>query len=200
MKKNWKDYIESLNDLELFNYLTIDRGDYQKEGIIYAEEIIKKRGISLIELQKKNNYGITQIKQEIEKRIKSGEDEEFIKENFNTRELNEYIYLIKEEKNNYNKKSNKKKRKSKITFNIVLSLLYSFGMFSKVSSPNFYQVLAALTTPIITPFIFGTLFDFIKSTINKDYKFKLFSDLFLKTWFYFVLFLWITLIISKLNN
>ena len=52
----WQKNIDNLDDKKLFDYLTIERGNYQLEAIEYAENLLNEKKISLIHLQKKYNY------------------------------------------------------------------------------------------------------------------------------------------------
>ena len=201
MNENWQNIIESFSEKEIFNYLTIDRGIYQKEAIDYAEKILKNKKITLIELQKKYNYDQKSIETEIIKRINSEENKQKIEQDFIDRKLEKYIYLIQEKNTSIKKEKRRKKRKYKIIFNTVLSILYSFIFLLKNtgSSVNVFQFLIALVIPFLTPFIFGIIIELFKVIFSKKHKFELFSDLFIKTWIYFILFLYFTLILSSIS-
>lgn len=201
MKKVWQERIRTLSEKEIFNYLTIDRGSYQKEAIDYAEKILEDKKSTIIELQKKYDYGQKSIEIEITKRITSEEDIEQIEQNFIERKLETYIHLIKEKDKFIKNEKRKKKRKSKIIFSTTLSLLYSFIFLleNTGSTINIFQFLIAIMIPWFTPFIFILLVELVKVKLSKEHKFELFSDLFIKTWYYFILALFLTLIITSIN-
>lgn len=201
MKEIWQDRIESLSEEEIFNYLTIDRGSYQKDAIEYAEKTLEKNKLNIIELQIKYNYNQESILIEITKRINSEENIQKIEQNFISRGLEKYIHLIQEISTSIKNRKKRKKKKSKIIFNVVLSLIYSLILLLKNtgSTLNVYQFLIALMIPFFTPFVFGLIIELFKTKFSKEHKFEVFSDLFVKTWYYFILFLFFTLILSSIN-
>lgn len=201
MRENWEKYIESFSEKELFNYLTIDRGIYQKDAINYVEKILRDKKLTLIELQKKYNYDQKSIESEIIKRINSEESIQKIEQNFIERELEQHIHLIEEQNTLIKNREKKKKRKSKIIFNTVLSLIYSLIFLSnnKLGSVNIYQFLVALMVPIFSPFIFYLVVELLKIKFSKEHKFEIFSDSFVKTWYYFILFLYFKIILFAIN-
>lgn len=186
MKEIWQDRIESLSEEEIFNYLTIDRGSYQKDAIEYAEKTLEKNKLNIIELQTKYNYNQESIV--ITKRINSEENIQKIEQNFIARGLEKYIHLIQEVSTSIKNRKKRKKKKSKIIFNAVLSLIYSLFFLSKNSGStlNVYQFLIALMIPFFTPFVFGLIIELFKTKFSKEHKFEIFSDLFVKTWYYFI--------------
>ena len=124
MKENYQTYIESLSDEELFYYLTKNRGEYQKEGIEYAEKTLTNRKLNIIDLQKKYNYNEEIIEQEIVKRILNEEKIEEIVKNFRKRKLEDFIYLIEQKNQLINKKKSWKKIKRRIFYIIILYVIY----------------------------------------------------------------------------
>lgn len=201
MKEIWQDRIESLSEEEIFNYLTIDRGSYQKDAIEYAEKTLENNKLNIIELQTKYNYNQESIVIEITKRINSEENIQKIEQNFIARDLEKYIHLIQEVSTSIKNRKKRKKKNSKIIFNIVLSLIYSliFLLKNTGSTLNVYQFLIALMVPFFTPFVFGLIIELFKTKFSKKHKFEVLSDLFVKTWYYFILFLFFTLILSSIN-
>lgn len=201
MKEIWQDRIESFSEEEIFNYLTIDRGSYQKDAIEYAEKILENNKLNIIELQQKYNYNQKSIVIEITKRINSEENIQKIEQNFIARNLEQYIHLIQEINTSIKNKKSKKKKKTKIIFNVVLSLIYTLFFLVKNAGGtlNIYQFLIAFMIPFLAPFVFGLIMEIFKTKFSKEHKFEVFSNLFVKTWYYFILFLFFTLILSSIT-
>lgn len=197
MKEIWQKNIDNLNNEKLFDYLTIERGNYQLEAIEYAENLLNEKKISLIHLQKKYNYNQKSIDLEITKRILNEEPLNKIKENFKQRNLSDYIYLIEEKDNFLKEKKWKKKRNSKITTNVLLSIFFSFLFISrKIENPNIIHFFLSLTFLFTFPLVLSILIEAIKSKGYKNHKFEFFPKLFYRLWLYVVLFFLTSLLIS----
>jgi len=197
MKEIWQKNIDNLDDKKLFDYLTIERGNYQLEAIEYAENLLNEKKISLIHLQKKYNYNQKSIDLEITKRLSNEEPSNKIKENFKQRNLSDFIYLIEEKDIFLKEKKSKKKRNSKITTNVLLSIFFSFLFISrKIENPNITHFFISLIFLFTIPFVLSILIEAIKSRGHKNQKLEFFPKLFYNLWLYLILFFLASLLIS----
>jgi hypothetical protein len=197
MKEIWQKNIDNLDDKKLFDYLTIERGNYQLKAIEYAENLLNEKKISLIHLQKKYNYNQKSIDLEITKRLSNEESLNEIKENFKQRNLSDFIYLIEEKDIFLKEKKSKKKRNSKITTNVLLSIFFSFLFISrKIENPNIIHFFISLIFLFTIPFVLSILIEAIKSRGHKNQKFEFFPKLFYNLWLYLILFFLASLLIS----
>ena len=197
MKEIWQKNIDNLDDKKLFDYLTIESGNYQLEAIEYAENLLNEKKISLIHLQKKYNYNQKSIDLEITKRLSNEESLNEIKENFKQRNLSDFIYLIEEKDIFLKEKKRKKKRNSKITTNVLLSIFFSFLFISrKIENPNIIHFFISLIFLFTISFVLSILIEAIKSRGHKNQKFKFFPKLFYNLWLYLILFFLASLLIS----
>ena len=160
MKEKYQIYIESLSDEDLFYYLTKNRGEYQNEGIEYAEKTLTNRKLNLIDLQKKYNYNQESIEREIIKRIISGENLEKIEQNLIERKLENYINLVQKEGKAIKNKKRWKSNKRGYVLGIISAFTYTLIIEGFYDITDFIEkTISAILVPLFVAFIIFLIFN-----------------------------------------
>jgi len=117
MKLQYQDEIESLSNIQLFNYLTKDRHNYSSDYISNVQLVFEQRKLNYKNQQSKSNQSDEEIIEEIKNRINNYENVDLIKSQFILRNLNEKIIIIEKVNEDFQLKQNKNRNKSKTIFN-----------------------------------------------------------------------------------
>jgi len=120
MKLQYQDEIESLSNIQLFNYLTKDRHNYSSDYISNVQLVFEQRKLNYKNQQSKSNQSDEEIIEEIKNRINNYENVDLIKSQFILRNLNEKIIIIEKVNEDFQLKQNKNRNKSKTILIIIV--------------------------------------------------------------------------------